>query len=349
MNEPPTKTILERLNNSVLVRFLLLCASGWALVQVLDYFQTVIVIFTTAALVAFLLSYPVRSLHRFLPHGVAATLVFFVGMSIIGGLTVTVGLTVLSQGQQLITSLTNFFNSMVPIVERLELFLRQRNVQVDLRAIEEGVRGELLNGLGLGIGYSLATIQIFLSNLLNFILIAVITFFMLLDGERLWVFLLKIVPKHLRGRFTTITKRNFLGFFQGQIILTLFLTTTTFIVFLVLQVPFPLLLAVIAGLFDIIPGIGATLGVGIIFIILLSQQVWLALKVLGACIILQQIQDNLIAPRVLQNSLNLNPVVIFFALLVGARLAGLLGIFIAIPVAGVLVSLLEIDEMKGEV
>lgn len=50
----------------------------------------------------------------------------------------------------------------------------------------------------------------------------------------------------------------------------------------------------------------------------------------------------------MQGSVNINPVVIFFALLVGAKIAGLIGIFIAIPVAGVIVSLLEIDEMKGE-
>jgi predicted PurR-regulated permease PerM len=47
-------------------------------------------------------------------------------------------------------------------------------------------------------------------------------------------------------------------------------------------------------------------------------------------------------------SLNLNPVVMFFALLVGARVAGLLGIFLAIPIAGVIISLFEVDEMKGE-
>jgi predicted PurR-regulated permease PerM len=76
--------------------------------------------------------------------------------------------------------------------------------------------------------------------------------------------------------------------------------------------------------------------------------VWKALQVLVVCIILQQIQDNLIAPRIMQNSLNINPVVVFFALLVGARVAGLLGIFIAIPITGVIVSLFEIDEMKAE-
>lgn len=51
----------------------------------------------------------------------------------------------------------------------------------------------------------------------------------------------------------------------------------------------------------------------------------------------------------MQDALNLNSVVIFFSLLVGARVAGLLGIFISIPIAGVVVSLFEIDEMKSEV
>lgn len=100
---------------------------------------------------------------------------------------------------------------------------------------------------------------------------------------------------------------------------------------------------------DIIPGIGATLGISVITSIVISQGIWLALKVLAVCVVLQQIQDNSIAPRIMQNALNLNPVMIFFALLIGARIAGLLGIFISIPIAGVIVSLFEIDEMKSEI
>jgi len=57
----------SRLNNFVLVRFLLLVASGWAIVQLLAYFEPVIVIFTFAAILAFLLSYPVKWLKRFCP------------------------------------------------------------------------------------------------------------------------------------------------------------------------------------------------------------------------------------------------------------------------------------------
>jgi predicted PurR-regulated permease PerM len=82
---------------------------------------------------------------------------------------------------------------------------------------------------------------------------------------------------------------------------------------------------------------------------LLTQDVLLAFKILAASIILQQIQDNLISPRVMQNAVNVNPVVTFFALLLGARIAGLLGIFLLFQLRVSIVSLLEIDELKGEV
>lgn len=344
MSESSANDIRQRLNNSVLVRFLLLFASGWALVILLSYFEAVIVIFTFAAILAFLLSYPVHWLRRFLPHSVAVISVFLLSIVVIGSLTVTVGLAVLSQGQQLIDSITAFLNSLVPLLQQIEDFLRSRNIQVNLNAFEEQVRNQALSSLGA----SLVILQTFFTNFVTFILIAVIAFFMLLDGEKLWELILKIVPRQRRSRFTAIIKRNFLGFFRGQLLLTLFLTVSTFLVFVILGVPFPLLLAVIVGVLDMIPGIGATLGISTISLLVLSQSFWLALKVLAACIVLQQIQDNLIAPRIMQGSLNLNPVVVFFALLVGARVAGLLGIFIAIPIAGVVVTLFEIDEMKAE-
>ena len=184
--------------------------------------------------------------------------------------------------------------------------------------------------------------------IITFVFITVVSFFMLLDGERLWQLILNFLPKHLHRRFARTIERNFLGFFQAQLILMLFLVTASFLVLLILNVKFALILAVILGAFDLIPGIGAALGITLVFFIVLAQNAWLAFKVLIASIILQQIRDNIINPRIMKNSLNLNPVVVFFSLLVGARAAGLLGIFLAIPLAGVIVSWFEIEEMKGE-
>jgi predicted PurR-regulated permease PerM len=129
-------------------------------------------------------------------------------------------------------------------------------------------------------------------------------------------------------------------------LLSLFFTIAAFIVFLFLQVPLALILAVIVGLFQLIPGIGATLGIGLVCLILLPKSVGLAFNVLIASIILQQIKDNLLAPRIMQNSLNINPVIGFFALLVGYRIAGLLGIFLATPIAGVFLSWFGIENKR---
>jgi predicted PurR-regulated permease PerM len=344
MSDIFVKKLWNRISIRALIRFLLLLACGWGILQVFTYFEGIIAIFSFAAIAAFLLSYPVRWLNRFLPYGIAASLVFLLSLLLIVILTATLGLKVLSQGQQLIDNIIASLNSLAPLFTQIEGFLRERNLQVNLNLVQATIREQIFSG----IGYIISNLQSFLTNLLTLIIIAVVAFFMLLDGKRLWNLLLKLLPKHQRQRFTAIVKRNFLGFFRGQLLLCLFLTTSTFIVFVILQVPFPLLLSSIAGIFDLIPGIGATLGVGFITLILLSQNVWLALKVLAACIVLQQIQDNLISPRIMQNTVKISPVVVFLAILIGARIAGLLGIFLAIPIAGVMVSWLEIDEIKAE-
>ncbi|WP_414618960.1 AI-2E family transporter [Calothrix sp. CCY 0018] len=345
MNDSDGNNFLNRLNNFSLVRFLLFAACGWTIVQLIAYFEAIIVIFTFAAILAFLLSYPVQWLKHFVPHSVAVIFIFLISIVILGSLAIAAGLGLLSQGQQLIDSAATFLNDLIPLVQRLEEILRNRKLQIDLSYLEQVLREQAIARLS----NILFLFQSFITNFATFVLIAVVSFFMLLEGEQLWDFILKIIPKPRRTKFEKVIKRAFLGFFRGQLLLTLFLTVSTFFVFVLLRVPFPLVLSVIVGFIDIIPGIGATLGIGLITLIVSSQGVWLGLKVLGACIVLQQIQDNLIAPRVMQDALNLNPVVIFFALLIGARIAGLLGIFISIPIAGVIVSLFEIDAMKAEV
>ena len=333
----------RQLSNSFIIRFLLLFAFGWAILQLLTYFETVVVIFTFAAILAALLNYPVRWLQRFLPRTVAVVFVFLISLFIILALAITLGLAILSQGQQLIDRVIEIANSVGFLLEQLEAFLQARNWQLDLDAIAEQIENFALSG----ISYILGFVGYSLTNFVNLILIAVVALFMLLNGKKVWKFILKIVPENSRDRFASTIEEKLLGFFRGQLVLMLFLTVSTFLVFILLQAPFPLVLSLIIGIIDAVPGVGATLGIGTVFLILLTQNVVLAFKVLVVSIILQQIQDNLISPRVMQNSVNINPVVTFFSLLIGARFAGLLGIFLAVPVAGTIVSLLEIDELKG--
>jgi predicted PurR-regulated permease PerM len=336
--------LLDQTSNTKLFRYLLLIILGWGLAQVLAYFSTVVIIFTLAAILAFLLNYPVRWVQRFLPRSIAVLCVFFVSLILLVSFTFTVGFAVISQGQELLTQLPNLVNSLISALEQIKVFLSQWDLQVDFSFVEEQLRGQALESIGLG----LATVQKFLVSLIDIILIAIVAFFMLLNGDRLWAFLLKIFPPHRRSEFTESIQKSFLGFFWGRLILSIFFWISAFIVFLVLQIPYALTLATIVGVFDLIPGIGATLGVSMVALLVLPQGFSTVITVLVVCILLQQIQENLLMPRIMQGSLNINPVVMFFSLLVGARVAGLLGVFLAVPITGTIISLFKLGELQAE-
>ena len=345
MSLPPHHVLWERLNNSALLRFLLLFASGWAAIQLLNYFEIVVVIFVSATILAFLLSHPVAWCRRIMPHSLAVLVVFSLSLVLFGGLLITIGIAVVSQGQGLTDNIAEFLTSLTPIIQRAEQTLQQWNLQVDLQTLGEQLREQTVSLLGAGFGL----LQTILENFINAILIAVVTFFMLLDGERIWDFAIKGIPAHRRQQLTVTIQENLLGFFWGRLLLSIFFAISTFAVFVLLRVPYALTLAVIAGLFDLIPGIGATLGISLVGLLLLSESIGMAVQSVVICVLLQQVEENLLLPKIMRDSLNINPVVMFFALIVGARIAGVLGIFLSIPIAGVVVSILEIDEMKGRV
>lgn len=285
-----------------------------------------------------------RWLQHFIPHTIAVVVVFLILIIIVFILTVTIGFALLSQSQQLINELPGIIDQVIFIAGQIERFLERWNIQIDLEAIEGFLRNQILSGIAI----ILAILSELLTQFVNLILIAVVAFFMLLDGERLWYFILQRFPPPRRNKLTLAIQRNFLGFFWGRLLLSAFFGISAFVVFVLFRIPYALVLAAIAGLFDLIPAIGATLGITIVALIVLPQGILLSITVLAICVTLQQVEENLLMPRIMQGSLDMNPVVMFFALLVGARVAGLLGVFLAIPLAGVMISLFDINEMKGK-
>ena len=317
-------------------------ACGWAITQSLVYFETIVVIFSISAVVAFLLSYPVSWLARFIPRTLSIILVFFLTSLMVTGLGITIGITVISQGQQLSKLLGDLLLTTQPIIQKLQAFINERNVQINISQLESEIRNQFLELLRLVLG----TLQGLISNLFNLAFVSIVSFFMLLDGGKTWQLMIRVFPAHVRDKVTVAFRYNLLAFFWGRLILAIFFTITTFIILLILKVPFALFLSVVAGIFDFIPGIGSTIGIGLICLLIVPQSVTIALQVLLACFIIKQIEENLLLPHILRNSINISPVVMFIALFVGARVAGLLGIFLAIPIAGVIMSFIEPEEMK---
>ena len=319
----PSSQVWQTLNNSILIRYILLFGCGWITVILINYFYSTIAIFTGAAIFAALLNYPVVWLSRYMPRGVAIAIAFITSLILLLGLVTIVGFQVINQGQGLVSDIGDI------IKEQDSLPFRTFLKQIDLSKVV----GTLQTGLATGLGI----VQGIFSSVFIGIFGAVISLYMLIDGGKLWKSGLRFIPAASRDRFARTFEKSFLGFIRGQLLLMLFLSTTTLVIYPFLGVNYSLILAIIIGLIDAIPGIGATLGVMVVtFLVFASQGVAIALRVLIVSIILIQIQDNYIRPKVMGDALELNPVLLFLALFIGERIAGLLGIFISIPIAGMI-------------
>ncbi|NES79904.1 MULTISPECIES: AI-2E family transporter [Okeania] len=325
-----------------LITWLLLLVAGWLTIGAISYVGEIVSILITAGLVAFLLNYPVSKLQKILPRSLAAGLVYLTAALIILVIGLTIVPPVLNQARQLWLKFPDLLESARWQLTEFQTWSENNNLPFDFGILQQQLSAKAQEEIQAiattSFGLVLGTVNWFF----DLILILVISFYMLLDGERVWNNLTSIIAPKVRDVFTKSLEVNLQSFISGQLLLGLFMATTLSFAFWFLGVPYFLLFAVFIGVMELIPFIGATLGIGTVGSIVTFINWWLALKVLIVAIALQQIKDNIVAPRVMGNLTGLSPVIIFAALLLGGKIGGLLGVILAIPLTGVLKSIVEV-------
>ncbi|MBY0546152.1 MAG: AI-2E family transporter [Candidatus Obscuribacterales bacterium] len=182
--------------------------------------------------------------------------------------------------------------------------------------------------------------------LFYWISIAVVTFYFLLEGSALTESMVKLFPKRSHDfvrRLTRDADRSLQSFFRGQIILGIAFGIVMLAIYMACGVEYALLLAIFLGAMEIMPVIGPPLGffpavlsVAVHGCALPGNKLVQILILTAVFAVLQQAKDNVIAPRYIGNVIGLHPILIFVAIMVGARLDGTLGIIFALPAACVL-------------
>ncbi len=172
------------------------------------------------------------------------------------------------------------------------------------------------------------------------VIILTLALYFLMDQEQIRKVLLDHLPERHRDRVDlTITEvaRVIRGYFVGQAIVSSIFAILTFLLLTILGVPYATVLAGLAFALDAIPNIGATLAVIIpALVAFASEGIVDALIVVGVVMVYQQIENNLISPRILGKRLEIPPVLTLVAILVGGAVLGVIGVIIAIPLAGTL-------------
>ncbi|MFH0829107.1 MAG: AI-2E family transporter [Candidatus Kerfeldbacteria bacterium] len=172
----------------------------------------------------------------------------------------------------------------------------------------------------------------------SFLLVLVITFYFTIDEENIRQFWIRLIPRQYRDRLSRVgrlTVDRIGAWFRGQLAVSLLIGVLCYLAYTLLGVPNALLLALISGVAAFVPIVGAVIGIVPAVLLALSVNEVTALIVLAVGIGIHQFITNAIVPKVMSKAVGLNPVVIIIVMLIGARLAGAIGLILAIPIASI--------------
>jgi predicted PurR-regulated permease PerM len=307
----------------------------WLVSQFYRLFQHPITILIVAAILAFLLNYPVKFFERArITRNQAVIIVLLATLTVFVILGVTLVPIVIDQTVQLLNKIPGLLTASQENLQQFEALARKRRLPLDLTVVSNQINVSIQNVVQQLASSAVGVAGTLLSGLINIVLIVVLAFYMLLYGDRVWFGLVNLLPLNIRVPLITSLRLNFHYFFLSQLLLALFMIVCLTPIFLILKVPFTLLFAILIGISELIPFIGASLGIGFVTILVLLQDWWLGIQVAIAAVLLQQLKDNLIAPKLLGDFIGLNPIWIFVSILMGFEIAGLLGTLVAVPIAG---------------
>lgn len=307
----------------------------------LGYVTRTVIILIIAGLLAFALAPGVKFLARFMPRFLAILIVYLVVLGAIGFLVYMVISTAASQVGSLATSL-QMLATAGPRGEPtpIEAFLSRFGIT---QAQIASARAQVVAQIESLAGSVVPLLAGVFNTVLDVIIVAVISIYLLVDGQRISRWLGTNMPTQQQGRVRFLLhmlERVVGGYIRGQLIMSTFIGVVVGIGMALFHVPYAVLLGVLAFVLEFIPVLG-TLTSGAICVLIALTQGWLiALLVLGYFVIVHIVEGDILGPRIIGKAVGLHPIVSLAALIAGAELFGIIGALLASPVAGIIQALI---------
>ncbi len=339
----PRQGLLDRDWQKVLV-FLLTLLAGvavlWVVWQIVSPILHTLVLFALAAVLAFALSSPVNMLASRIGNRVLAIVVVYVlvGVVVVGGLTLLAGPFV-RQASDLAAALPQYANDLQARAPEVQTTLGQYGIQADLDQLKARMALAVEQSGTVVLQHLVGTLAEVGGMLLDVVLALVISLYLLVDGPGIGTRSLAAIPAEHRPKALFLqdnVTRVLGGYLRGQLTLAAVIGLATGIGMALLGLPYAVVLGVLAGLFELVPMFGPILSavpaVIVAMFLPFPTVVWVVLYFLA----IQQVENNVLAPRISGHAVGLHPLGAMFALLAGFQLAGVLGGLFAVPIAGVL-------------
>jgi predicted PurR-regulated permease PerM len=305
------------------------------------YIREVVAIFFVSLLLAALIDpFADWFSKRNIPRGLSVLIVYTVLLTLVVLVVVGIIPIIADQFAQLISNLSNFSDRITDTLARVQSFSARHglseNISSSLTAFEQGIN-QSANSL-------LTTVKGFFGGIATLFIVLVLTFYMVTEGEKMNKYFKSLAPVEYQPFIAEILNKMQIkigAWLRGQLLLGFVIGVVTFIGLSILGVRYALLLAIIAGLFELIPYIGPIFSAIPAVIIALAQTPWLAIAVVILYLIIQQMENNFLVPKIMQKVTGLNPIISIIAFLIGLKVGGIVGAIFAIPLATILMVLVE--------
>ena len=271
---------------------------------------------------------------RKVPRTLAVLLVYIILLSLVGLIVILIVPPLTTQFQQLTDNLPSYWERLNSLgAEDLLAKYDLSSLQNNFKAIGTNLTEGIFAGLG-GI----------FGGVVSFFLVLVLTFYMVVEEKDLKGVARLLIPARYQPYLFQLAarmKEKMSAWLKGQLILCLIIGLAVFAGLSILGVKYALVLGLIAGFLEIIPYVGPWIAAIFAVFIALGQSPMLALFVLIMFAVIQWSENNILAPKVMQKAVGLNPIISILAIITGAKIAGFLGVLFAIPIASALSILLQ--------
>ncbi len=323
-----------------------------ALVQVLGMIKSIIIIFLVALFLAATITPAVDKLHEHkVPRPLGIVLIYLVVIGIFVVMFSNLVPIIADQISQLAVSVRDMIQNLVnnpnpdswfmqqlqPYANQLWLNVDQAEIISQLSNTLKSIASQLTSFAGNAIG---AIFTIF-NGIFNLLLVLIITFFMVVNSKHTSDFFHSLFPHRYSAYISLKSKQISMRigeWIRGQLLLAIAMSILTFIIFSIIGINYALTLALLSGLAEFIPYLGPLITFGSAALIALNQDPILILWLIPAYAIIQFLEGNVLVPLIVGRAVGLNPVVVIFALLVGASIGSQIGGSLGLAVVGMIIA-----------
>ena len=313
----------------------------WLLYKVFQTFQTLLTVLVAATLLSFLLNYLIEQLKdRGIKPGISIALILLLAAGLLGMLGFVLVPALLQQLGDLGNRLPDWLDSGSQQFQVLDAWLESKHIPLKMTALATQLAQMLPDEVAQLPDQVLEIILGIADRLLEVLITTVLTIYLLLHGDDFWSGLLRWLPGNIGSQTRLAFRDKFKNYFVGQATIALLMATSLTTVFFLLNIPYWLVFGVGIGLLALIP-FGDLVGIFTAAIIVSFNSILNGVELVTVALLIDQIIDNAVAPKILGDLVGLNPVWIVVLLLIGSQLAGVLGLLLVVPLAGALKRIFE--------